>query len=102
MNKIKKEDMVEVITGAYKGQSGRIIKILTKNDRALVEGINKAKKHMKPTQDNPQGGIVEKELSIHISNLALMHKGKKVKVGYKKIESGKKIRINKVNGNSID
>ena len=57
---------------------------------------------MKPTQDNPQGGIVEKELSIHISNLALTHKGKKVKVGYKKLESGKKIRINKVNGNSID
>ena len=102
MNKIKKEDMVEVITGAYKGQSGRVIKVLTKNNRALVEGINKAKKHMKPTQENPQGGIVEKELSIHLSNLALMYKGKKVKVGYKKNENGNKVRINKVNGNAID
>ena len=102
MNKIKKEDMVEVITGAYKGQSGRVIKILTKNNRALVEGINKAKKHMKPTQENPQGGIVEKELSVHLSNLSLVHKGKKVKVGYKKLADGKKIRVNKVNGNPID
>ena len=94
--------MVEVITGAYKGQSGRVIKILTKNNRALVEGINKAKKHMKPTQENPQGGIVEKELSVHLSNLSLVHKGKKVKVGYKKLADGKKIRVNKVNGNPID
>jgi len=102
MNKIKKEDTVQVISGAYKGETGRVIKIFTNNNRALVEGINKAKKHMRPTQENPQGGIVEKELSIHLSNLALVHKGKIAKVGFKSLENGKKIRINKINGNSID
>jgi len=102
MNKIKKEDTVEIISGAYKGQTGRVIKIFTSKDRAIVEGINKAKKHMRPTQENPQGGIVEKELSIHLSNLSLVHKGKKVKVGFKMLENGKKVRINKLNGSTID
>ena len=102
MNKIKKEDTVEIITGAYKGQNGRVVKIYTDKKRALVEGINKAKKHMKPSQENPQGGIIEKELSIHLSNLVLMHKGKKVKVGYKLLENGKRVRINKANGSAID
>ena len=102
MNKIKKEDTVQIITGAYKGETGRVIKIYTQKNRALVEGVNKAKKHMKPTQENPQGGIIEKELSIHLSNLSLVHKGKKVKVGYKLLDNGKKVRINKVNGNTID
>jgi len=102
MNKIKKEDTVEIITGAYKGQNGRVVKIYTDKKRALVEGINKAKKHMKPSQENPQGGIIEKELSVHLSNLALMHKGKKVKVGYKLLENGKRVRVNKANGSAID
>ena len=102
MNKIKKEDTVQIITGAYKGETGRVIKIYTQKNRALVEGVNKAKKHMKPTQENPQGGIIEKELSIHLSNLSLVHKGKKVKVGYKLLDNGKKVRINKANGNTID
>ena len=57
---------------------------------------------MRPSQDNPQGGIVEKELSIHLSNLALSHKGKDAKVGYKFLDNGKKIRFNKLNGNTID
>ena len=102
MNKIKKEDTVKIISGSYKGQKGRVIKIYTKKNRALVEGINKAKKHMRPSQENPQGGIIEKELSIHLSNLVLMHKGKATKVGYKKMGDGKKVRINKVNGSQID
>tara|TARA_B100000579_G_scaffold194196_1_gene158658 strand:+ start:66 stop:374 length:309 start_codon:yes stop_codon:yes gene_type:complete len=102
MSKIKKEDIVKVISGSYRGQTGRVLKILTKNNRALVEGINKAKKHMRPTQENPQGGIVEKELSIHLSNLALIYKGEAVKVGYKLTDDGKKNRINKSDGNVID
>jgi len=74
MNKIKKEDTVMVISGSYKGETGRVIKVLTSKNRAIVEGVNKAKKHIRPTQDNPQGGIVEKELSIHLSNLGLITK----------------------------
>ena len=102
MNKIKKEDTVQILAGAYKGQNGRVLKIFTKKNRALVEGINKAKKHMRPSQENPQGGIIEKELSIHLSNLALIHKGKITKVGYKMIKNGKKVRISKINGSQID
>ena len=102
MNKIKKEDTVKIITGAYKGQTGRVIKIFIKKNRALVEGVNKVKKHIRPSQENPQGGIIEKELSIHLSNLALMHKGKVAKVKYKIIKNGKKVRMNKINESQID
>ena len=83
MKKIKKDDNVKVISGNYKGQTGRVIKIISSNNRAIVEGINKVKKHMRPNQENPQGGIVEKEMSIDISNLMLMNKNKPVKVGFK-------------------
>ena len=102
MNKIKKEDIVMVISGSFKGETGRVIKVLTSKNRAIVEGINKAKKHIRPTQDNPQGGIVEKELSINLSNLGLMNKGKLVKVGFGVDKNGKRFRINKKNGNKID
>jgi len=101
MNKFRKDDSVKVISGSYKGQTGRVLKIITKNNRVLVEGINKVKKHMKPSQDNPQGGIVEKDMSIHVSNLMLLDKSKPVKVGSKVLESGKRVRINKKNGNTI-
>ena len=101
MNKFKKNDSVKVISGSYKGQTGRVLKIITKNNRVLVEGINKVKKHMKPSQDNPQGGIDEKDMSIHASNLMLRDKSKPVKVGFKVLESGKRVRINKKNGNTI-
>ena len=69
--------------------------------RAIVEGINKAKKHIRPSQENPQGGIVEKELSLNTSNLMLLHKNKPVKVGFK-IHKSKKVRFNKANGDIID
>ena len=83
MKKIRKDDSVKVVSGNYKGQTGRVIKVVNKNNRAIVEGINKVKKHTRPSQENPQGGIVEKEMSIHMSNLMLMNKNKPVKVGFK-------------------
>ena len=101
MNKFRKDDSVKVISGAYKGQEGRVLKIISKKNRILVEGINKVKKHMKPSQDNPQGGIVEKDMSIHVSNLMLLNKGKPVKVGFKVSDAGKKVRVNRKNGNTI-
>lgn len=91
-----------VISGSFRGETGRVIKVLPSKNRAIVEGINKAKKHIRPTQDNPQGGIVEKELSINLSNLGLMNKGKLVKVGFEVDKNGKRFRINKKNGNKID
>jgi len=65
--RIKKGDMVQAITGEEKGKTGKVLQLL--NDRALVEGLNFVKKHMRKTQDNPQGGVFEKEAPIHCSNL---------------------------------
>jgi len=101
MYRIKKDDNVKVISGNYKGQTGRVLRLISSNNRALVEGINKVKKHMKPSQDNPQGGIVEKEMSIHLSNLMLLEKSKAIKVGFKILENGKKVRVNRKNNNII-
>lgn len=101
MLRIKKGDSVKVVSGTYKGQTGRVLKLIKDKDRLLVEGINKVKKHTKPSQENPQGGIVEKELSIHISNLMLLDKNNPIKVGFKVSENGKKVRINKSNGKLI-
>ena len=94
--------MVQVISGNYKGKSGRVLQILKEKNRVLVEGINLAKKHMRPNQENQQGGIIEKELSINISNVMLLKKGKPVKVGFKVLKDGKKIRVNRKNGDLID
>tara|TARA_B000000475_G_C15613396_1_gene289976 strand:+ start:6 stop:317 length:312 start_codon:yes stop_codon:yes gene_type:complete len=103
MKKIRKDDSVKVVSGNYKGQTGRVIKVVNKKNRAIVEGINKVKKHIRPSQENPQGGIVEKEMSIHMSNLMLMNKNKPVKVGFKIDEkTNKKVRFNKSNGDLLD
>jgi len=101
MNRFRKNDSVKVISGSYKGQTGRVLKIISKNNRVLVEGINKVKKHMKPSQENPQGGIVEKDMSIHASNLMLLNKTKPVRVSFKVLDSGKKVRINRKSGSAI-
>tara|TARA_B100001287_G_C22605996_1_gene492750 strand:- start:278 stop:586 length:309 start_codon:yes stop_codon:yes gene_type:complete len=101
MYKIKKDDTVKIISGNYKGQTGRVLRLIGLNNRALVEGVNKVKKHMRPSQENPQGGIVEKEMSIHISNLMLVEKNTPTKVGFKVGKDGKKVRINRKNKNVI-
>lgn len=67
--RIKKGDLVKVITGDDKGKTGKVLQVLPESGRALVEGLNFAKKHMRKTQDNPKGGVMEKEVSIHMSNL---------------------------------
>ena len=102
MNKIRKGDVVKVVSGAYKGKTGKVIKTSLAKDRILVEGINIAKKHLKPNQENPQGGIIEKEMSIHISNIMLMIKDTPIKVGFEFDKNGKKFRVNKQNNKKID
>jgi len=67
--RIKKGDLVEAISGEEKGKTGKVLQILPETDRAVVEGLNFVKKHMRKTQDNPQGGVFEKEAPIHLSNL---------------------------------
>lgn len=83
--KIKKGDKVQVITGAYKGTIGEVLKAFPSENKVIVEGVNVVKKHMKPTQANPDGGIVEKNAKIHVSNVALYDEKTKTagKVGIK-------------------
>jgi len=93
--KIKTGDTVRVISGDHKGTEGKILKILTDKNKAIVEGVNMVKKHMKPDAKNPQGGIVEKEGSIQISNLSLITaKGETTRIGYR-MEGDKKMRFAK-------
>lgn len=100
--KFKKDDIVQVITGKYKGQEGRIIKVYPDKDRVIVEGINIIKKHERPSQDNPQGGIMKKETSIHSSNILYVENGSAVKIGYKILENGSKVRYSKKTNKIID
>jgi large subunit ribosomal protein L24 len=93
--KIKTGDTVRVIAGDHKGSEGKIIKVLLEKNKVIVEGVNMVKKHMKPSAQSPQGGIVEKEASIQISNLSLLtSKGETTRIGYK-MEEGKKVRFSK-------
>ena len=93
--KIKTGDTVKVIAGDHKGVEGKVQKVLIEKNKAIVEGINMVKKHTKPSAKNPQGGIVEKEAAIHISNLSLLtKKGETTRVGHK-VEGGKKVRFSK-------
>ena len=93
--KIKTGDTVRVIAGDHKGSEGKVLSVFSDKNKAIVEGVNMMKKHMKPNAQNPQGGIVEKEAAIHISNLSLFNsKGESSRVGYK-IEDGKKVRFTK-------
>jgi len=93
--KIKTGDTVQVITGDNKGTEGKVLKIFVDKNKAIVEGVNMIKKHTKPSAKNPQGGIIEKEAPIHISNLSLLtKKGATTRVGYK-LEGGKKVRFSK-------
>lgn len=92
---------VRVIRGNHRGQEGKVLYAFPKNDRVIIEGVNLIKRHTKPSQDNPQGGIVEKEASLHISNLMVLHSGKPTRIGYKKLDDGTKIRIANKTGEEI-
>lgn len=92
--KIKSGDTVKVITGTSKGSEGKVLQIIKDKDRVLVEGVNLVSKHTKPSAQSPQGGIVKKEASIHISNVMLVEDGVAVRVGYK-VDGDTKTRISK-------
>ncbi|MDA3128928.1 50S ribosomal protein L24 [Aliibacillus thermotolerans] len=100
---VKTGDKVKVITGKDKGKEGVILKAFPSKQRVLVEGVNIVKKHAKPSQDNPQGGIVNEEAPIHVSNVMPIDPktGEPTRVGYK-IEDGKKVRIAKKSGEPLD
>lgn len=100
---IKKGDTVYVNTGKDKGKTGRVLEILAKESRAIVEGINMVAKHTKPNAANPQGGIVKREASIHISNLNVVDpkSGKATRIGRKLNEEGVSVRYSKKSGEEI-
>ncbi len=101
---LRKNDVVQVMTGEYKGKTGRIIRVIPEKNRAIVEGINIVKRHTKPSPKNQQGGIMEKEASIHISNLMLKcpKTGKPTRLGVKVLENGERVRFSKKAKESIE
>ena len=99
--KIKKGDTVKVIAGKDKDKEGKVVSVDKKNGRVLVEGINKITKHEKPSAANQNGGIIQKEAPIDISNVMYVHKGKPTRIGFK-IENGKKVRFAKTTGDIVD
>jgi len=100
---IKKGDTVVAIAGNYNGKEGKVLEVIRATEKAIVEGVNMVKKHTKPNAAHPQGGIVEKEAPIHISNL--MNKdpktGKPTRIGRKLNDKGKLVRYSKKSGEEI-
>jgi len=100
--KIKKGDRVIVLTGKDKGKTGDVTRVLPKDDRVVVGGINMVQRHTKPTQADPQGGIKHKEAALHVSNVAIVDsKGKATRVGFR-TEGDKKVRFAKTTGEVIN
>jgi large subunit ribosomal protein L24 len=100
--KIRKGDRVVLLAGKDKGREGSILKVLPKEERVLVEGLNMVQRHTRPSQGDPQGGIKHKEASVHVSNVALVDSsGKPTRVGFRD-EAGKKVRFAKTTGEVID
>jgi large subunit ribosomal protein L24 len=101
--KIKKGDNVVVITGRDKGKTGEVLRVLPAESRAIVQGVNLAKRHTRPRMGDP-GGIVEKELTIHISNIAHVdpQSRKPTRVGFRRLGDGRKVRFARRSGEVID
>lgn len=101
--KIRKGDLVQIISGDSKGKQGKVLEVLLQKNRIVVEGANLVSKHTKPNAANPNGGIIKKEASIHVSNLMLVDAktGKPTRVGRKINDQGKSVRIAKKSGEEI-
>ena len=105
--RIRKDDTVIVLAGKDKGKSGRVLKVMPKDDRVVVEGVNLIKRHTKQSLKHPNGGIISQEASLHISNVALRDPktGKPTRVGFKTVGTGaqqRKVRVAKGSGVEID
>ena len=101
MLKIKKGDTVKVISGKDKDKEGKVLSVDTKKSKVLVEGVNMVTKHAKPSAANQNGGIIQKEAPIDISNVMYLHKGKATRIGFK-MDGDKKVRFAKTTGEVID
>ncbi len=92
---VKKGMLVKVVSGNHKGMEGKILNVFPNKNRVVVEGVNFRKRATRPTQENPSGGFVEREAPIHVSNLMVLHNSKTVRVGWKTLKDGSKVRIAK-------
>ncbi len=90
---LKKGMNVKVISGNNKGQSGKILEVFPSEMKAIVEGVNFRKRSVRPTQDNPSGGFVDREAPIHLSNLMVLINNQVTRIGHKKLDNGKKVRV---------
>jgi large subunit ribosomal protein L24 len=99
--KIKKDDTVVVLSGKDKGKHGKVVRALPEVDKVIVEGVNVAKRHQKPTRSMQQGGIIDKAMPIHVSNVALVVDDKPTRVGYRVGADGQKVRVAKSTGVDI-
>jgi large subunit ribosomal protein L24 len=100
--KIKKGDRIVVLTGKDKGRQGNVLRVYPTAQRVMVEGLNMVQRHTRPTQTDPQGGIKNKEASIHVSNVAIVDsQGKATRVGFR-VEGDKKVRFAKTTGEVIN
>ena len=104
LRKIKKDDEVIVLTGRDKGKRGKVVRVITGDNRVIVQGVNMVKRHQRADQTNPQGGIVEKEATIHVSNVSHVDPktGVATRIGVKVLEDGRKVRFAKRSGEVID
>ena len=100
--KIKKGDRVILLTGKDKGRTGNVTRVMPKDSRVLISGLNMVQRHTRPTQADPQGGIKHKEASVHVSNVAIVDaSGKPTRVGFE-VRDGKKVRVAKTTGEVIN
>jgi large subunit ribosomal protein L24 len=102
--KIKREDTVLIISGNDKGKRGRVLRVYPEQDRIIVEGVRMMKKHTKPTQRDPQGGIIEREASLHVSNVMLVDpkNDEPTRVSRQRLDEGRRVRVAKRSGEMID
>ncbi len=103
MKRIHKGDRVMVISGEDRGREGKVLKVLPKSDRAIVEGVNFVKRHIRPSQKNPQGGIIEKEAPVHMSNLMVIDPktNEPTRTRFETLQDGRKVRVSKKSGEMI-
>ena len=101
ISKIKKGDTVKVIAGKDKDKEGKVLSVNVKKNTVVVEGVNMVTKHQKPTAANQDGGIINKEAPIQISNVMYLHKGQPTRIGFK-FDGDKKVRVAKKTGETID
>lgn len=99
--KIKKGDTVQVISGKDKGKQGTVSRVMPKDNKILVDGVNVVKKHQKASGTNKQGGVIDRDMPLDASNVMIVHKGKPTRVGYKILADGKKVRVAKSTGEEV-